>query len=731
MSQHLPTRAGFRALVVYACLAGVGTAHATTLARYVSDAVQAAPQVHEQVHAYRQVLQDHEIALSGWRPSLDLSASTSLISKQAPSSVDFSSGRVDVTLTQNLFNGFDTTNQIEQAKARISSAVFQLFDTADNAALDAVRAYVDVLTERKLMQLAHQNVVSHERIFAQILEQSGAGIGRRSEIEQTEGRLASAKANLVSQQNNLQDALTQFHKVLGRYADPGGLDDPRVPAMPAGTLEELIDQSLSAHPALESAQKNIEAAHFDYRRSQRNDLPQLDLQLQQSAGDDVGGVTGAHNERSVQLSLKYNLYRGGADAAQKKKKISALNENRAFRKRVQRQVIDTLRLAWMADRALNEQLPFLHLHVEKAQETVTLYEEEFFLQKRDLLDLLDAESELNSARKRETESYYLSVIARYRVYEGLGRLFEPLGLTVEATDDDLRIANLHAKGIDSTHTDPDGDRDGMDSDHDQCDNSLPAGKVNAFGCETTVEPEFGYLSDNGDPVAGADELSTPANAALDISPDTLLANDTDPEGDQLRITKHDEPNSGSVMADAEGFFIYAPHKDFRGTDEFSYTVEDGRGGSSTAKIVIRVGLQGTSGGHDKASAVKDPAATAETQKTDGNALEYLRFGYKQAGLTPASEAILDVYTSQLQTFPAATVEIRAYTDDIGSNEYNRRLSTRRAERIKTILMKRGIADHRITALGMGEHSPIASNETEEGRAQNRRAELNLKLPLQD
>ncbi len=718
MSQHYRIGAIIHVFILWTCLAWAQSAHATTLGEFVHDAVQADPQVREQVHVYRQILQDRTIALSGWRPSLDISASTGIVSKKAPSSRDFSSSQIDITLTQNLFNGFDTTNQIEQAKARMTSVVFRLFDTADNTALEAVRAYMDVLSERKLVELARQNVESHERIFAQIREQSRAGIGRRSEIEQTEGRLAGAQASLVSQQNNFLDALTQLHKVLGRYLDPNTLEDPETPPMPTGALEELIDQSLTQHPALESARKNIEAAYSDYRRSRHTNLPRLDLQLQQSAGDDVGSVAGSHSERSVLLSLKYNLYRGGADEAEQQKKISAINEHRAFRQRVQRQVIDTLRLAWAADRALNEQLPFLRTHVEKARETVALYEEEFFLQKRDLLDLLDAESELNSARKRNTESYYESLVARFRVYEGLGRLFEVLGLKVEATQDDLRIADIRAKGADSIMHNPDTDRDGAGTERDQCDNSLVGGKVNSFGCGTTGDVNFGYVSENRAPTALPDTLTANAGTALDIAPTELLANDIDPDGDSLTITGHDNPSRGSLMSDAEGYLVYAPSEGFHGSDIFSYTISDGKGGVSSAKVTVQV-----------APAAGEPPNRASGKTADD--VEYLRFGYKQTGLTAESEAILDVYAKQLRAFPAATLEIRAYTDNIGSAAYNRRLSSRRAEQIKRLLVNRGIPGHRVSAIGMGEDNPIADNSTEEGRARNRRAELDLQLSEQN
>jgi outer membrane protein OmpA-like peptidoglycan-associated protein len=66
-----------------------------------------------------------------------------------------------------------------------------------------------------------------------------------------------------------------------------------------------------------------------------------------------------------------------------------------------------------------------------------------------------------------------------------------------------------------------------------------------------------------------------------------------------------------------------------------------------------------------------------------------------------------------------------YTDSIGSAEYNQALSVRRAEAVYRYLVNRGIAPERLTVEGYGESNPVASNDTEAGRAQNRRVELRV------
>ena len=68
-------------------------------------------------------------------------------------------------------------------------------------------------------------------------------------------------------------------------------------------------------------------------------------------------------------------------------------------------------------------------------------------------------------------------------------------------------------------------------------------------------------------------------------------------------------------------------------------------------------------------------------------------------------------------------ELKGYTDSIGSESYNQKLSQRRADAVRDAMIKKGAPADRVVAKGYGESSPAASNATKEGRAENRRVEL--------
>jgi iron complex outermembrane recepter protein len=104
-------------------------------------------------------------------------------------------------------------------------------------------------------------------------------------------------------------------------------------------------------------------------------------------------------------------------------------------------------------------------------------------------------------------------------------------------------------------------------------------------------------------------------------------------------------------------------------------------------------------------------------------LEGVHFDFDKATLRPDAIAILDKAVGLLKTQASVVVEVAGHTDSVGSEEYNQGLSERRAVAVKDYLESQGITATRLSARGYGEVQPVASNDTDEGRAQNRRVEL--------
>jgi OOP family OmpA-OmpF porin len=103
----------------------------------------------------------------------------------------------------------------------------------------------------------------------------------------------------------------------------------------------------------------------------------------------------------------------------------------------------------------------------------------------------------------------------------------------------------------------------------------------------------------------------------------------------------------------------------------------------------------------------------------------LKFDYNKWDIRPEYYAGLDNAVHVLNVNPTMKVEIDGHTDSIGSDAFNQNLSEKRAKAVREYLISKGIDPNRLTAKGLGERDPVASNETPEGRAQNRRVVFNV------
>lgn len=101
----------------------------------------------------------------------------------------------------------------------------------------------------------------------------------------------------------------------------------------------------------------------------------------------------------------------------------------------------------------------------------------------------------------------------------------------------------------------------------------------------------------------------------------------------------------------------------------------------------------------------------------------VRFAFDSSDLTSESKANLDKLAKVLMDNPDTNINIYGYTDSVGKDAYNLKLSERRANSVKNYLSMAGVAIPRMNTMGMGKADPVASNDTDAGRAQNRRVEF--------
>jgi OOP family OmpA-OmpF porin len=120
-----------------------------------------------------------------------------------------------------------------------------------------------------------------------------------------------------------------------------------------------------------------------------------------------------------------------------------------------------------------------------------------------------------------------------------------------------------------------------------------------------------------------------------------------------------------------------------------------------------------------APAPQPPAATKVTYAADAF------FDFDKAVLKPEGRAKLDDLVGKIQGINLEVIIAVGHTDSVGSDAYNQKLSVRRSEAVKAYLVSKGIEKNRVYTEGKGEKQPVADNKTAEGRAKNRRVEIEV------
>ncbi len=126
-----------------------------------------------------------------------------------------------------------------------------------------------------------------------------------------------------------------------------------------------------------------------------------------------------------------------------------------------------------------------------------------------------------------------------------------------------------------------------------------------------------------------------------------------------------------------------------------------------------------------AASIQPPAADAlkAALDRDGRVALYVNFDFAKATLRPDAQPVLAQVVALLRADPALQLAVEGHTDNVGADAANRALSEQRAQAVVTALVQGGVAPARLTAAGFGAARPLASNDSSEGRAQNRRVEL--------
>lgn len=402
--------------------------NALTLSEGVDEVLSTHPVVLERLHNYRATLEDLRITEAQYLPTLDYTGTVAREKTKSPStqnvSKSLSSYEHSLQLTQNLFNGFGTLYEADYQKARILAASNHYIENANDVAYKFVNAYINALKNKDLLCIAKANVQFNEEIYDKVNKLYNAGMTTRSESEKADTSLSLAKSNYVVAQNNLDDSLFNLERVLGRHVDASELKDATFSGTLPSTLDEMKNYARFHNPSVLVSEYNVKAAKAQKDASYKNYYPKIDAFARQSWANDIGGLEGNDDRTKFGLTLSYNLYRGGADESEIQKNMSKIYQENETKRETVRKLDEQGQLSWNAKQYIAEQLVHLKRYEATSAKTLELYQKEYDLGRRTLLDLLVAQNDHVAAQSQIVRAENDLLFAHYRILDAMGSMVQ-------------------------------------------------------------------------------------------------------------------------------------------------------------------------------------------------------------------------------------------------------------------------------------------------------------------
>ena len=419
-----------------------------TLESALVQAYQNNPTLNSQRAAVRVTDEGVPQALAGYRPKVTVTAtggeqSISSTSKGPPSTpggpptYSTLSGynspvSAGATITQTLFNGFQTANKTRQAESQVRAARATLRLTEQTVLLNAVTAYMNLLRDTAILDLQRRNVEVLQEQLRQVRDRFNVGEVTRTDVAQSESRLAAGRSQVLTAEANYKSSGATYRQVIG--SNPSHL----MPATPVDrfsphSLTSAVGSGSAGHPAVVTAEFNVDAAQLAVKVAEgalyptlsvsgnytKNWLSQQSLAVMQSYNASVIGT------------LSVPIYQGGSEYSLVRQAKETLGQKRLDLDVARDTVRQTVVQSWGQLEAAKSNIDATTAQVQAAEIALNGVREEARVGQRTTLDVLNAQQELVNARVALVTAQRDRVVASYTLLAAVGRLSpQVLGLHV-------------------------------------------------------------------------------------------------------------------------------------------------------------------------------------------------------------------------------------------------------------------------------------------------------------
>ncbi len=441
VASHLLGMSAAGLLAVAVCS---GPVRAQSLEAALAYAYQNNPQLNAQRAQLRSIDEGVAQALSGYRPQVSVSADVGR--QYQRSEVETSTGGrtiaestttprgAAITATQTLFNGFQTANRTRQAEQTVQQQRAALALIEQTVLFDVVTQYMNILRDTAIVDLQRRNLEVLDEQLRQTRDRFNVGEVTRTDVAQSESRLAASRSQLLTAEANLATTRAAFIRVVGLPPTrlvPGRPGDRLIPK----SLDAAVALAIAENPSVVAAMFGIDVALLQVKINEGALYPTLTLQGSAQQRYDSSDNARESFSASVVTRLVIPIYQGGAEYSQIRQSKEVVGQRRFELAQFRDQARATAVQAWSLLEAARAQITAAQAQVTAAEIALNGVREEARVGQRTTLDVLNAQQELVNARVALVTAQRDRVVASYNVVQSIGRMTaDRLGLASELYD---------------------------------------------------------------------------------------------------------------------------------------------------------------------------------------------------------------------------------------------------------------------------------------------------------
>ncbi|WP_041357890.1 TolC family outer membrane protein [Nitrobacter hamburgensis] len=424
--------AGAAALALVTAWSGVATpALADTIESALVRAYQNNPQLNAQRASVRATDENVPQALSGYRPKVAITASggyqytdsTQSVPGGPPSALHGAQAPVAVgaTVSQTLFDGFQTSNKTRAAEGQVSAAREGLRVLEQTVLLAAATIYMDYLRDSAIVEVQRSNVRVLEETLKQTRDRFSVGEVTRTDVAQSEAQLAAGRTQLLTAESTLTTTRSNFRRIIGNepaQLAPGSPVDRFLP----GTLAGATDLALTQNPNVTASMYGIDVSHLQVKVAEGALFPTVTLQANVQQGNQQQLTVPKQFFASAIAQVSVPIYQGGAEYSLIRQSKETLAQQRLSLEQVRDQTRASVAQAWGQLLAGKSQVASAQAQVKASEIALNGIREEAKAGQRTTFDVLTAQQTLVNARVALVTAQHDRVVASYAVLNAVGRL---------------------------------------------------------------------------------------------------------------------------------------------------------------------------------------------------------------------------------------------------------------------------------------------------------------------